>query len=36
MRDIVARDLPVRTLSLSYQEAIEYFQNINSPTRCCC
>ena len=31
MREIVGRDLPVRTLSLSYQEAIEYFQKHHQP-----
>jgi uridine kinase len=31
MRDIVARDLPIRPLSLSYQEAIGYFQRHNQP-----
>ncbi len=31
MKQIVARDLPVRTLHLSYQEAISYFQKHNQP-----
>ncbi|MGA2479746.1 MAG: nucleoside kinase [Spirochaetia bacterium] len=31
MKDIVTRDLPIRTLSLSYQEAIEYFQKHKQP-----
>jgi len=31
MRELVARDLPVRTLHLSYQEAISYFQKHNQP-----
>jgi uridine kinase len=31
MKEIVARDLPVRTLSLSYQEAIEYFEKHHQP-----
>jgi uridine kinase len=31
MREIVSRDLPVRTLALSYQEAIEYFQKHHQP-----
>jgi uridine kinase len=31
MHGLAARDLPVRTLSLSYQEAIGYFQKHNQP-----
>ncbi len=31
MRGIVARELPIRPLSLSYQEAIAYFQKHNQP-----
>ncbi len=31
MRGIVARDLPIGALSLSYQEAIAYFQKHNQP-----
>jgi uridine kinase len=31
MRSLVARDLPVGVLSLSYQEAIAYFQKHNQP-----
>ena len=31
MRALVARDLPVHTLSLSYQEAISYFQKHHQP-----
>lgn len=31
MRDIVARDLPIRALALSYQDAIAYFQKHNQP-----
>ena len=31
MREIVARDMPIRTLSLSYREAIEYFEKHNQP-----
>jgi len=31
MRGLVARGLPIRTLSLSYQEAIGYFQKHNQP-----
>ena len=31
MREIVARELPIRSLSLSYQEAIAYFQKHNQP-----
>jgi uridine kinase len=31
MREIVARDLPIRTLSLSYREAIEYFEKHHQP-----
>ncbi|HET6452751.1 MAG TPA: nucleoside kinase [Spirochaetia bacterium] len=31
MRQLVARDLPVRVLSLAYQDAIAYFQKHNQP-----
>ena len=31
MRETVARDLPIRSLSLSYQEAISYFQKHHQP-----
>jgi uridine kinase len=31
MREIVARDLPIRSLSLSYQEAISFFQKHKQP-----
>ena len=31
MREIVARDMPIRSLSLSYQEAIAYFEKHNQP-----
>jgi uridine kinase len=31
MRGIVARDMPIHSLSLSYQEAIAYFQKHNQP-----
>ena len=31
MRELVARDLPIRSLSLSYQEAIAYFEKHNQP-----
>jgi uridine kinase len=31
MREIVARDMPIHSLSLSYQEAIAYFQKHNQP-----
>ena len=31
MRELVARDLPIRSLSLSYREAIEYFEKHHQP-----
>ncbi len=31
MRDIVGRDLPIHSLTLSYREAIEYFEKHNQP-----
>jgi uridine kinase len=31
MREIVAKDAPIRSLSLSYREAIDYFQKHNQP-----
>ncbi len=31
MREIVAKDMPIRSLSLSYGEAIEYFEKHNQP-----
>ncbi|HEY9593263.1 MAG TPA: nucleoside kinase, partial [Spirochaetia bacterium] len=31
MREIVARDMPIRSLSLAYEEAISYFQKHNQP-----
>ncbi|HET6487088.1 MAG TPA: nucleoside kinase [Spirochaetia bacterium] len=31
MREIVARDLPIRSLYLSYHEAMEYFEKHNQP-----